>query len=132
MATARNSGGNAGNSILVHLINGGKNMSFAIKKMMFRSSEMGWIEETRNGLSFYLVGVTKGGRGGCAVRCCVVNVVFFKFHPTPMFTTIYCQFKHFERSIRACLTTFYSHFSFKNILCSRFDYQHYLIIITGS
>ena len=34
-ATARNSGGDAGNSIryLVHLINGGKNMSFAIKKM---------------------------------------------------------------------------------------------------
>ena len=35
VATARNSGGDAGNSIryLVHLINGGKNMSFAIKKM---------------------------------------------------------------------------------------------------
>ena len=100
---------------------------------MFRFSEMGWIEETRNGLSFYLVGVTKGGkRGGALCGCCVVNVVFFKFHPTPMFTTIYCRFKHFERSIRACLTTFYSHFSFKNILCSRFDYQHYLIIITGS
>ena len=32
-ATARKSGGDAGNSILVHLINGGKNMSFAIKKM---------------------------------------------------------------------------------------------------
>ena len=46
---------------------------------MFRFSEMGWIEETRNGLSFYLVGVTKGGKRGvrCALlcgQCCILQI----------------------------------------------------------